>query len=355
MTVDLHVSPATAHTDRAGDRAAVVTITDIRKSFAARRGLKDYLRGGPASASVPVLRGVTFTVRDREFFGLLGMNGAGKTTLFKILATLTLPDSGTAEITGHDVVRDAATVRRTLSPVIADERSLHWRLSARQNLRLFGALHGLDASESDARANELLDAVGLADTGTKLVASFSSGMRQKLLLARALIPRPRVLLLDEPTRSLDPVSARDFRRFLREEIRDRFGCTVLLATHIAEEVLELCDRVGVLHRGTLVAAGPAEELIRRYAGDVYQIWTDEIAARVLDGLQRRGSIRYWKSLSPDEDWHRTEVEIPGGSSQSALVIREIIADGIAVARFERVGMSLADLIERIVAGGSDGL
>jgi ABC-2 type transport system ATP-binding protein len=207
----------------------------------------------------------------------------------------------------------------------------------------------MSATEADARGDELLSAVGLSDTGSKLVGSFSSGMRQKLLLARALVPRPRVLLLDEPTRSLDPVSARDFRRFLREEIRGRFGCAVLVATHIAEEVLELCDRVGVLHNGTLLASGPAEHLIRTYAGDVYRIWTREHPDAVLAVLQRRGTIRAARPVLPSDDgWNCAELEIPGGPEQSALVLREISNAGVDVARFERVGVSLADLIERIV-------
>ena len=121
-----------------------------------------------------------------EFFGLLGPNGAGKTTLFKILATLVLPDEGSITVEGCDVVANAAGVRRVLAPVIADERSLHWRLSAYENLRLFAVLQGVGPAVLRHRVMQLLEAVGLADEGSKMVGTFSSGMRQRLLIARAL-------------------------------------------------------------------------------------------------------------------------------------------------------------------------
>src|SRR5690606_25256479 len=131
--------------------------------------------------------------------------------------------------------------------------------------------HGLRGREAEARVGELLRVVALADTGEKMVGSFSSGMKQRLLIARALLSRPRILLLDEPTRSLDPLSARDFRAFLREEIAGQQGCSVILATHSAEEALNLCDRLAVLRKGELLAIGPAEELARRYGEERYRL------------------------------------------------------------------------------------
>jgi ABC-2 type transport system ATP-binding protein len=147
---------------------------------------------------------VSCDVQPGEFFGLLGPNGAGKTTLFKMLATLTSPDEGWATVHGVDVMKDPRAVRRMIAPVAADERGLHWRLSALENLRLFATLYALRGSELQARIDEVLGVVGLRGAERRTVGTYSSGMRQRLLIARALLIRPRVLLLDEPTRSLDP-------------------------------------------------------------------------------------------------------------------------------------------------------
>src|SRR5262245_8535234 len=223
--------------------APVVRVAGLTKAFTKRRGLREMLRSPRARERATAVESVSCEIAPGEFFGLLGPNGAGKTTLFKMLATVLLPDAGTATIDGHDVVRDSAAVRRVLTPAVGDERSLQWRLSARENLELFAALLEVPRREQRSRIDGLLAEVGLADTGAKLVGAFSSGMRQRLLIARALLARPKVLLLDEPTRSLDPISARAFRTFLRDEIAGRRNCAVLLATHNAEEAFDLCDRV----------------------------------------------------------------------------------------------------------------
>src|SRR5690606_27038464 len=150
-------------------------------------------------------------------------------------ATLVTPDHGTVRVEGLDVVRDAAAVRRALVPVVADERSLRWRLNAYENLRLYAVLYRVPAARLRSRIQEVLEVVGLEATGHKMVGQFSSGMRQRLLVARALLSSPRVLLLDEPTRGLDPLSARALRAFLKDDLCRRQGRTVLLATHNAEE------------------------------------------------------------------------------------------------------------------------
>lgn len=307
------------------------------------------LSGKPAE-SVRALTDVTWEVRGGEFFGLLGENGAGKTTLFKILATLVIPDAGEAIVSGIDVARHPDRVREILAPVIADERSLNWRLSARENMRLFAALHSLRGAEATRRIGELLELVNLVEAADRLVSGFSSGMKQRLLVARTLLARPSVLLLDEPTRSLDPISAREFRRFLREDIALAQGCTVLLATHNAEEAFELCDRVGVLHRGRLVAVGQTSELAREVGEDRFALWVRPAQQTAIDALVTRGVIRDAKSFAAEEaGWSRIECDLRGGLDGAAEAVAYLTSVGVQVARCEPLKLSLADLLERVLA------
>ena len=333
----------------AAARPISVVLDGLSKRFPVRRGWMQMMRHPRRVSYTPVLQNVSAEVREGEFFGLLGPNGAGKTTLFKILATLILPDAGTATIAGFDIIQSAPSVRQVLAPVIADERSLYWRLSARENLELYGVLQGLDWRAARERAHELLRVVGLDDTGIKIVASFSSGMKQRLLIARALIGGPRVLLLDEPTRSLDPISARQFRAFLREEISGRQKCTVLLATHNTEEALELCDRVAVLDHGRMLATGTAARLARENGDERYRVWTRDPGQPGIAALVERGVVRDVELRGIDEDgWSILEMEIPGGPDRAAQVLAFLTEQNLPISRFERVTLSLADLIQRIV-------
>jgi ABC-2 type transport system ATP-binding protein len=328
----------------------LVRVAELWKQFPVRRSLADVLRrplGGPPS---PTLADVSFDVRAGEFVGLLGPNGAGKTTILKILATLIVPDRGTATVAGHDVASDSASVRRLIAPVLANERSLYWRLSARENLELFAALLRLPPNESAERVADALGVVGLADTGRKMVGQFSAGMMQRLLVARALLGRPRVLLLDEPTRSLDPTAARGFRTFLREELATRRGCAVLVATHRTEEAFELCDRVVVLHRGRVAAAGRASELAEAVLGSRYAVFTLEPNHDSLEELIVAGQVRRLAAVSDNGGkWWRVELEVEGGDSSARVVLAQLIKSGMPIARFEHVVAPLGELIERAIA------
>jgi len=342
--VAAHAPPAPTQHNAA---PVAIRIRELTKRFLVRRSWKQTLLHPTQVDYTPALDRVDCEVRRGEFFGLLGPNGAGKTTLFKILATLILPDEGVATVEGFDVERDAARVRRTLAPVITDERSLYWRLSADENLRLFAVLHGVPSGTLKQRIAELLHVVGLADLRAKPVGAYSSGMKQRLLLARALIAAPQVLLLDEPTRSLDPVTARDFRAFLRDEISGRQGCTVLLATHNTEEALGLCDRVAILNRGRLVATGVPAMLKEQFGDERYQLWTSNPVHPSFGSLAERGVINAHVVHAPSPDgWSIIEIDIPGGLGQVAHVLAFLVSRGAVIGRCERVDLSLADLIER---------
>jgi ABC-type multidrug transport system ATPase subunit len=326
--------------------APAVSVRGLTKAFAARRAVKDIFRHPFRSERVKALRDVTFDIATGEFFGLLGPNGAGKTTLFKILATLVTPDAGQVTVNGFDAVGEAAAVRRVMTPVIADERSLRWRLSAYENVRLFAVLYGLPSAIVKSRSEEVLALVGLQDTGRKLVGQFSSGMKQRVMIARALLPRPRILLLDEPTRGLDPLSARELRTFLREVVCGQEGCTILLATHNTEEAFDLCDRVAVMNKGRILVTGPTAALVAEYGDDRYRVFTtapDHPAFRATPS----GSTPRIGSMDAD-GWTPVELRLPGGGGAAERVLRQLVLQEVPVSRFERVPLSLADLIGRVL-------
>jgi len=328
------------------NKESTVRVRNLAKSFPGRRSLTQVLRHPFSQPRSAVLKGISLDVADGELFGILGLNGAGKTTLLKILGTLVLPDAGTANIGGYDLREEPKGVRATLALVTADERSLHWRLSALENMRLFGALHRLSAAESFSRSLEALDTVKLTGVGDKMVGAFSSGMRQRLLLARALLSRPSVLLLDEPTRSLDPVSAHEFRRTLRDEIVGKQGATVVLATHNAEEAFNYCDRVAVLHHGTVAAVGSASDLSSRFVPEVYRVWTPDADHPCFEWLARRALLSELTRRDDTGDGSTVECVIAGG--EAAEVLRQLIDAGVIVSRFERAASPLQALIARIV-------
>jgi ABC-2 type transport system ATP-binding protein len=204
--------------------------------------------------------GVDLHVETGEVFGILGPNGAGKTTTMRMLATLLEPTAGTATVLGHDLVSGARDIRRRLGAVLSGERSLYWKLTARENLEYFAALYHVPPGETRARIVEILEVMHLTDRADDYVEKFSTGMRQRLVLARALLPAPSLLLLDEPTVGLDPQAARDLRERVLQ-LRDE-GRTVLLTTHYMEEADQLCDRIAIVDHGRIVALDTPEGLKR---------------------------------------------------------------------------------------------
>ncbi len=341
------IAPIAAKGERTEAGQPAIRVRNLSKSFPSRRGVAQIFRHPLSFPRAPVLNGIDLDIREGEFFGILGLNGAGKTTLLKVIATLVIPESGTASVNGHDIQRDPKRVREKLALVTADERSLHWRLSALENLRLFGALHRLNAAESLARSRDALASVKLLEVGDKLVGSFSSGMKQRLLIARALLARPRVLLLDEPTRSLDPVSAHELRTMLRDEIIAQHGTTVVLATHNAEEAVNYCDRIAVLHQGKVAALGAAQALSARFAKNIYRVWTPTPEHPCFELLARRGLLSELVQRRDQEDGLTVECAV-AGSDEAAEVLRCLIDAEIVVSRFERVAVPLPTLIARIV-------
>lgn len=224
--------------------APAVALADVSRRFPSRQQAQQ--------REVLALDRVSLRVETGELFGLLGPNGAGKTTLLRVISTLLAASAGRVWVCGIDAAREPQEVRRRIGVVLGGERSLYWRLTGRENLWYAAALHDLPRSIARERAAGLLALVALADRADDLVERYSTGMRLRLALARALLHDPAVLILDEPTAGLDPQAAAGIRALLAALSRDQ-DRTTIMATHNMDEADRLCTRVGILDRGRLVA------------------------------------------------------------------------------------------------------
>ncbi|UOV03865.1 ATP-binding cassette domain-containing protein [Pseudoxanthomonas sp. F37] len=229
----------------------MIIANDLHKSFKTKTG------------TVTAVDGVSFTAHDGQITGLLGPNGAGKTTTMRMLYTLMTPDRGNVTVDGIDAARDPVAVRRALG-VLPDARGVYKRLTARENIAYFGELHGLSSQQIAERTRALSEALDMGDILDRQTEGFSQGQRTKTAIARALVHDPRNVILDEPTNGLDVMTTRAMRGFLRQ-LREEGRC-VIFSSHIMQEVAALCDRIVIIAKGTVVAAGTADEL-REQAGE----------------------------------------------------------------------------------------
>jgi len=227
---------------------------------------------------------VSFNVRPGEIFGLLGPNGGGKTTLFRILSTLMRPTGGNAFVFGDAVDSAPAAARRHLG-VVFQRPSLDGKLTVRENLIHHGHLYGLHGAPLNDRTDAVLQRLGLSDRARDRVETLSGGLQRRTELAQALLHRPPLLLLDEPSTGLDPGARRDFIQYLAQ-LREQDGATIVLTTHYMDEA-ERCDRVAILHQGKLVSVGSPAELKGRVGGDVVVV-----QARDATGLRARIKERF---------------------------------------------------------------
>jgi ABC-2 type transport system ATP-binding protein len=209
--------------------------------------------------------GLSFEVGAGEIFGLLGPNGSGKTTTVRLLSSLIAPSGGSARVAGFDIITDALKVREAVG-VLTENPGIYDRLSAQENMEFFAEAYGLkDMAERDARIKELLEFFDLWDRRSDKAGTFSKGMRQKLAIAKAVVHRPEVLFLDEPSSGLDPKAAKDIRD-LMEDMSRREKHTIILCTHNLEEAERLCSRVMIIRKGVPLAMGSVEDLRKKLHG-----------------------------------------------------------------------------------------
>jgi len=273
---------------------------------------------------------VSFSVAEGEVFGFLGPNGAGKTTTIRILLGLLRPDGGTARIGGHDCWHDHSRAARLFGATL-EQPGLYGYLSGRDNLRQFARMLG---PVDEPRITELLGLVGLTERGDDRVKRYSMGMRQRLALAQALLGRPRLLILDEPTNGLDPNGIHGLRLLLRRLAADH-GLTIFFSSHLLSEVEELCDRVVVLHRGQVRAAGPVGEL-ENTRGFHYQVDVSDVERAL-------AIVRSIAGVTAERGTIRDSVTVASETDVGRAVSRALISAGVEIDQLVRTQKGLEDV------------
>jgi ABC-2 type transport system ATP-binding protein len=244
---------------------------------------------------------ISFDLRKGEIFGLLGPNGAGKSTTIRMLSTLTRPTRGTATIGGFDVVKQDNEVRKLIG-IVSEKMIMYNRLTARENLWFFGNLFGMPRQELNNRINELLELVQLSKWAKAQVGTFSTGMKQKMNIIRALLNMPQVLFLDEPTLGLDPQSTVEIREFIRKLNREH-NTTILITTHMMGEADMLCDRIGIIDHGKIVALDTSTNLKNAVAGANTTVLTLEITNLTPDLLATVRALECVETISQENSSH----------------------------------------------------
>ncbi len=261
---------------------------------------KSVLSGKKVIESV---KDVSISIEPGEIFGFIGPNGAGKTTTMRMLSTLLVPTSGSARIAGFDIVSQASEVRKVIG-YVSQNGGLDQFFNARENLVFQGQLHGLSKKESEQRANELIERFELKPFAERIVTTYSGGQRRRVEIAMALMHKPKLLFLDEPTTGLDPQS----RANLWQEIVriKQQGTTIFLTTHYLEEIDALCDRVGIIDHGTIVAEGTTQELKTTISSDLIIVGISDTHAHSIENLIKAES--YVREINVSKDGLRIYVE-----------------------------------------------
>ncbi len=329
-----------------------VEVFNLSKRYISRKR-KGLLRS--ESLVVEALKGITFNVRHGEVVGLIGPNGAGKTTTIKIISTLLYPDSGEARVEGFDVVKEASKVRRRIGVMLSVEKGFYGKLTGRENLIYFGSLYGLSGSELLRRVDHMIELVGLKELEAedKLYEEYSTGMKARLSLARALLKDPPVLLLDEPTLGLDPASARKVRDLVKT-LASKEGKAVIYTTHNMFEAELVCDRILLINKGLIVASGTSEELknkvsdirtmivqVRKGVGDL-----NAFLSRLSEVAVSNASVEYI-----DDDLVEVRFNVKPSEEVLDRTIKTITVSGLFMNSFKLVEPTLEDVFIYFTRGG----
>ena len=295
----------------------------------------------PNKADTLAVDQIDLQVKQGELFGLVGPNGAGKTTLIKMLSTLIVPTAGTARVLDYPLNEDIS-IKKLIGLVTTDERSFYWRLTGRQNLEFFATLHSLSSEDIRARVEEVLDIVKLQDAADFRFQTYSTGMRQRLSIARAMIHQPILLFLDEPTKGLDPPSIHSMHQLIRKDLVDSQQITVFLTSHWLEEVEQLCDRIAIMNNGQIITCGTMPELREDLGlGDKYTIDfvnTDPLMITELENSDEKIALPII-----NKDKFRLELKTDEGSTDLDDVLDKIKRSNGQIIHLSHEKISLEDV------------
>lgn len=324
----------------------LVDVRDVGKTYIPSPPMMRMLLRSAIKSPVEALKGVSLQVNAGEIVAIVGPNGAGKSTLFRVLTGLTSPTTGVGYICGFDVNSQSFQVRRLIGFHAADERSLLGRHSCRENLMFYGRLHGMPPRVLKRRVREVLELVGLERAAGRLATALSTGMRARLQLARALLHQPRVLILDEPTGSLDPVAAHEFLEIIKETTQERRIAT-LISSHRLEEIEALPEHVLLLHEGHIIFDGHLDSL--------RDVWEEPRLEIHFGSASSAGSAARHLSTVPQVDVLSTDEDVL--TIRSELRVGDLFAvangqlDGVTA--ISEVRMPLRDLLATILKPSGD--
>jgi len=318
----------------------IIELHNISKTFL-ERSWRSVL-SGKVPKRTEALKDISLSVMKGEIFGLLGPNGAGKTTLMKILATLILPDGGTGNISGYDLIRQSRQIRRIIGLVNTSDRSFYWRLTGRQNLDFFAALHNLTGKEKGNRVKTLLELVGLEEKAETQFMKYSSGQKQRLALARALLSDPDILLMDEPMQNLDPIASSAFIRMTVDVLKEEEGKAILWCTHNLREAEEICSRIAIIHQGSVIASGDLTHMCSLINAESFYEFTIDYCPEATFkkmGIEPLRMLRHNGSI---------DFELRMGSNDVPSLVRDLVESGVNIRSCRAKTINLDEVFEKII-------
>ena len=334
----------------------VIEAEKLTKKYMPSKGIKALVLKSASKEEITAVDNASLQVKKGEVFGFLGPNGAGKTTLIKMLTTLLRPTSGTAHVNGYDVVKEEDKVKSSIGFVTSEERSFYWRLTGRQNLSFFAAMYGLNSADASQTIDSILTQLNLENVADNMFYSYSSGMKQKLSIARGLICDPEVLFLDEPTKSVDVMTGQDLKNFIKNKLVDQDKKTIFLTTHRLEEAEDLCDSLAIINKGKIQFTGTIAELRKkRYLQNKFAISVKGISRVNVAKICDHPSL---DNLSIDTSknanlHHNVNFNVVNGHNPVSNIVEKIIADGGTLVACNKVEPRLEELFTDLLREGSN--